>query len=419
MFLLVSVGIGALGPDLGSEQSIELPQVRDCPSSEPEWFPPPFWFPVPVALVWDNLQPHTYSKRSPSMNFGCPEAPFPKSLGACTPSHGHAQVSWLRHSLHPTSIPISLTCWQGHLSGDSGVPHLTGEASRDTVPSVGLAERQMDGAGGEGRRRRRMKALRAAGRGSRRHPWLCPSLSSPSCLISSPCSRHPAGAGGQGQTKAALLTAPPRKGLFFSPSAFLFKPLSPRLGRGHRLISAWARWEQEGADGSQAAGAAGPAAASSRRADARPTRGRINGSGGPWARRGCQGGLPPSSTPQCPWGCQHARDKEGSGPPKRGQEARGEGGREAVPSPSGTACWARSHCKGHGRIAAAFCPRWGYSDPLPLRCHGCSCPVLLQLGWRGGHAATLVPVGLQHPDPSLTSPVMTNQTVKLCLIPLQ
>lgn len=56
----------------------------------------------------------------------------------------------------------------------------------------------------------------------------------PICLISSPCSRSPAGAGGQGQTKASLLTTPLRKGLFFSPFAFLFKPLSPPLGPGPR-----------------------------------------------------------------------------------------------------------------------------------------------------------------------------------------
>lgn len=57
----------------------------------------------------------------------------------------------------------------------------------------------------------------------------------PSCLISSPCSqRRPAGAGGQGQTKASLLTAPPRKGLFFSPSLFFSSPSPPSLGPGPR-----------------------------------------------------------------------------------------------------------------------------------------------------------------------------------------
>ena len=85
-----------------------------------------------------------------------------------------------------------------------------------------------------------MEALRAAGRGSSQALLALPlarlppaSQQLPSCLISSPRSRRPAGAGGQGQTKASLLTAPPRKGLFFSPSAFLFKPLSPpQLGPG-------------------------------------------------------------------------------------------------------------------------------------------------------------------------------------------
>lgn len=89
-----------------------------------------------------------------------------------------------------------------------------------------------------------MKALRAAGSGSCGHSQPFPSLSCPqppavpSCLISSPCSqRRPAGAGGQGRTKASLLTAPPRKGLFFSPSPFFSSPSPPALGRGHGLIS--------------------------------------------------------------------------------------------------------------------------------------------------------------------------------------
>lgn len=73
-----------------------------------------------------------------------------------------------------------------------------------------------------------MKALRAAERGSHRHPQLFPLLSPasqqlPSSLISSP--RHPAGE--QGQTKASLLTAPPRKGLFFSACFSIQAPLPP------------------------------------------------------------------------------------------------------------------------------------------------------------------------------------------------
>lgn len=238
--------------------------------------------------------------------WGLPKAPFPQPLAACAPSH--ADVPWLRHPwvmspavlrgtrcippnlmwIRPSNMPAGPPLWGQRCPP----PHWGGQQGLKSPAPVQRGGRWMVLGG-----RRRRKALRAGGRGSRRHPWLCPSLGSPqqlsSCLISSPRSRRPAGAGGQGQTKASLLTAPPRKGLFFSPSAFLFKPLSPRLGRGHGLISARARWEREGADGSQAAGAAGPAAASSRRADAPPTRGRINRSGGPWAWWGHQRGLPP------------------------------------------------------------------------------------------------------------------------------
>lgn len=35
-----------------AEPSNELLQVRNCLSSKPQCFPPPFWFPVPVALAW-------------------------------------------------------------------------------------------------------------------------------------------------------------------------------------------------------------------------------------------------------------------------------------------------------------------------------------------------------------------------------
>lgn len=34
------------------EHSNKLLQVRNCPSSKPQCFPLPFWFPVPVTLVW-------------------------------------------------------------------------------------------------------------------------------------------------------------------------------------------------------------------------------------------------------------------------------------------------------------------------------------------------------------------------------
>lgn len=313
------------------------------------------------------------------MNWGRPGAPFPTSLGARTPSHGHAQVSWLRRSLRPTSIPTSLTCWQGHLSGASGVPHLTGEASGDTVPSVGLAERQMDGAGGG--KEEEDEGSASSREGVSQAPLALPLARLPSCLISSPCSRHPAGAGGQGRTKAALLTAPPRKGLFFSPSAFLFKPLSPRLGRGHRLISAGARWEQEGADGSRgAAGAPRAAAAASRRADARPTRGGLTGAGGRGHSRAARGGFLPAAHPNAHGAASTPGTKRVLGHQNVASKAEVRVGERRFPARQGL-CWARSHCKGHGRTAAAFCPCWEYADPLALHCHGCSCPVLVQLGW--------------------------------------
>lgn len=69
------------------------------------------------------------SKKSPSVSLGLPKAPFPKSLGAFTPSH--AQVAWLRHPwvltpavlpsahlippnlvwVHPTNVPAGPPLW--------------------------------------------------------------------------------------------------------------------------------------------------------------------------------------------------------------------------------------------------------------------------------------------------------------------
>lgn len=135
------------------------------------------------------------------------------------------------------------------------------EDSRVTVPSSSPEERQMDRAGGkkeededdEGSASSRECVLRAI-------PALpltqLPPASRqfPSCLISSRCSqRRPAGAGGQGQTKASLLTAPPRKGLFFSPSLFFSSP-SPPSWAGATGSLALGLVGMEAADGSQAAG---------------------------------------------------------------------------------------------------------------------------------------------------------------------
>lgn len=108
--------------------------------------------------------------------------------------------------------------------------------------------------------------------------------------------------------------------------------------------------------------------------------GGLTGAGGHGHGRAASGGFLPRSTRRFPRGCQPAGDEESSGPPKCGREARVQDGRELVPSPSGTLRWAKSHCKGDGGIAAAFCPLWGYSDPLVLQCHGCSCPVPAQPG---------------------------------------
>lgn len=198
----------------------------------------------------------------------------------------------------------------------------------------------------------------------------------PSCLISSPCSqRRPAGAGGQGQTKASLLTAPPRKGLFFSPSLFFSSPSPPSwAGATGSLALGLVGMEQQMA----ARRLAGPAAAPSRGADARPARGRINGSGA-IRTAGLPAGFPPRQHTPIPaqglparWGLAAAKGCLGK--PEDGM--------------------AKSHWKGTGELlllsALAVVLR-----PLPLQRCSCPPPVPVQ---QGGHA-TLVPARLQqHPD---------------------
>lgn len=190
------------------------------------------------------------------------------------------------------------------------VPKITafpsGEASRVTVPSTSPEERQMDRAGGkkddeddEGSASNREWVLRASPALPLTH--LPPaSRQFPSCLISSPCSqRRPAGASGQGQTKASLLTASPRKGLFFSPSLFFSSP-SPPSWAGATGSLALGLVGMEGADGSQAAGAAGPAAASSREQMPGQQGGGLTGVGGHPHSRAASGGFLPGSAPHVP-----------------------------------------------------------------------------------------------------------------------
>lgn len=133
---------------------------------------------------------------------------------------------------------------------------------------------------------------------------------------------------------------------------------------------------------------AGPAAASSRGADARPTRGRIREWGHPIpshpipsARQRCQRGFLPGAHPRP---CPGAATPLGTRGCQRGCLGKPEVG------------MAKSHCKSHRRTAAAFCTCWGAETPT-LQCRGCSCHVPVQ---QGGHV-TLVPARLQqHPDSS-------------------
>lgn len=191
----------------------------------------------------------------------------------------------------------------------------------------------------------------------------------PSCLISSPCSqRRPAGARGQGQTKASLLTAPPRKGLFFSPSLFFSSPSPPSLGRGHGLISTGARWMEQQM-----------AARRPRGTDARPARGRLTGPGGS-GTAGLPAGLPPRQ--HTPHPCPDTAGTLGN----RGSQRQPEVG------------MAKSRCRGHRRSAAALCILGGYRDL------GTAVPCLL-LPCPSAAGRTRCQ---QHPDSSPRSPATAN-----------
>lgn len=139
----------------------------------------------------------------------------------------------------------------------------------------------------------------------------------------------------------------------------------------------------------------GPAAASPRGTDARPTRGRISGDGGASALRGCQRGLPPRQ--HTPRPCLGAASPLGTrGRQRMSWEARGGNGQKSLQRPQLELL-----------SALAGVPR----PPTP-QCHSCSCPVPAQ---REGHV-TLVPARLpQLPDSSPRSPAMANYG----LMPLQ
>lgn len=158
-----------------------------------------------------------------------------------------------QHSLHPTQPGAGPSCQHASKATRLGTEvslTLPGQPAGPQSPAlVQQRGRWMGpGEGGGGRR-----LCKQQGVGPMDIPGSAPcslrpsSPQLPSCLISSPHShRQPAGAGGQGQTKASLLTVPlhPGRGFSSPPLLFFSSPSPPSLGRGHGLISAWARWEQ-------------------------------------------------------------------------------------------------------------------------------------------------------------------------------